>query len=315
MKIGLVLTPFDDANLRLAAQIGVEEVVYYDMYDVPSDPAVLLGVKKRCQEHGMDMTVVEGGPPNNDCVLGRPGRDAEIEHYKRCLESMGKAGVRVLCYNFMPLSLRVVRTSYAIPERGGAMTNGFDLSEWNNDRLTRDGITTDEQIWDNLEYFLRRIVPAAEQAGVKLAMHPDDPPISPMCGLARIMRSVENFQRLIDLVSSPCNGITLCQGCFSEMGADIPAVVRRFADKIHFVHFRDTIGTETNFRETWQDNGRTGMAGAMCAYREIGYAGVLRPDHVPLMEGEEGPAHGYTMKGRLFAVGYMRGLLHGIGAR
>jgi mannonate dehydratase len=310
MKIGLVITPFDETNLRLAAQIGVEEIVYYDMYGLPNDPGELLPVVQRVHEHGMKMTVAEGGPPNNDIVLGKAGRESELENYKRCLDAMSKAGLRVLCYNFMPLSLRVVRTSFETAERGGARTNSFEAAQWDNSRLTRDGITSDEQIWENLEWFLRRIIPAAEAAEIKLAMHPDDPPISPMCGLARIMRSVENFQRLIDLVPSPCNGITLCQGCFSEMRADIPAVIRQFKDRINFVHFRDTIETANGFRETFHDNGRTDMFAAMQAYKEIGYTGVARPDHVPALEGEEGPAHGYTMKGRLFAVGYMRGLMH-----
>jgi mannonate dehydratase len=311
MKIGLVLTPFDETNLRLSGQIGVEEIIYYDMYGLPSDPAELLNFRQRVREHGMEMTVAEGGPPNNDIVLGKAGRESELENYKRCLEAMGKAGFNVLCYNFMPLSLRVVRTSYETPERGGARTNAFEPGNWDNQRLTRDGITSDQQIWDNLEWFLKRIVPAAEEAGVKLAMHPDDPPMSPMCGLARIMRSVESFQRLVDLVPSPCNGITLCQGCFTEMGADMPAVINQFREKIHFVHFRDTAETGAGFRETFHDNGRTDMFAAMQAYKEIGFDGVARPDHVPALEGEEGPAHGYTMKGRLFAVGYMRGLMHG----
>lgn len=312
MKIGLVLTPLDDSNLRLASQIGAEEVVYYDMYGVPQLEQ-LMAAKKQVESFGLKMTVVEGGPPNNDIVLGKSGRDAEIEHYKRCLDAMNKAGVKVLCYNFMPLSLRVARTSYETSERGGAKTNSFEMCAWDNDARTRDGETRDEQLWDNLEYFLKRIVPTAEELGVKLAMHPDDPPISPLRGLARIMRNVEGFQRLVDTVKSPCNGLTLCQGCFSEMGADIPSVIHCFKDSIHFVHFRDTIATPTGFRETFHDNGRTDMAACMRAYREIGYKGVMRPDHVPMLEGEEGPAHGYTMKGRLFAVGYMRGLMHGIG--
>src|SRR4051794_32079576 len=169
MKIGLVLTPLDEANLRLAAQIAAEEVVYYDMYGVP--PAEeLLATKKLVENFGLTMSVVEGGPPNNDIVLGKSGRDGEIENYKRSLAAMAKAGVNVLCYNFMPLSLRVARTSYETPERGGAKTNSFEMNRWDNARRTIDGETCDEQIWENLEYFLKRIVPTAEELGVKLAM-------------------------------------------------------------------------------------------------------------------------------------------------
>ena len=311
MRIGLVLTPLNESNLRLAAQIGVTDVVYYDMKAMPSTCDELRRVRSYIEDFGLNLSVVEGGPPNNAIVLGRPGREAEVEHYKRCLDAMGRAGISVLCYNFMPRSMQVARTSYETSERGGALTSSFERAKW-DDTPTPDAPTTDEQMWDNLDWFLRRVAPAAEAAEVKLAMHPDDPPLSPMCGISRIMRSVENFQRLIDLHDSPCNGLTFCQGCFSEMGADIPAAIRKLAPRIHFVHFRDTVGDVNNFRETFHDNGKTDMLAAMRAYHEIGYTGVMRPDHVPLLEGETGPATGYTMMGRLFAVGYMRGLMRGL---
>lgn len=311
MRIGLVLTPLNDSNLRLAAQIGVTDVIYYDMNGMPSTYEELRRLRLSVEEFGLQLSVVEGGPPNNDIVLGRPGRDDQIEHYRRCLGAMGKAGIGVLCYNFMPNALKVARTSYSTPERGGAMTSSFEWSKWDNTPVA-DAPTTDEQMWENLDYFLRCVMPAAEAAEVKLAMHPDDPPLSPMCGLSRIMRSVDNFQRLIDLHDSPCNGLTFCQGCFSEMNADIPSAIRQFRDRIHFVHFRDTVGDPRSFRETFQDNGKTNMLNAMRAYKEIGYTGVMRPDHVPLLEGETGPATGYTMMGRLFAVGYMKGLMQAV---
>ena len=174
-------------------------------------------------------------------------------------------------------------------------------------------IANDEKMWERLEYFLKRVVPAAEGAGVRLAMHPDDPPMS-LRGQARIMRSVENFDRLLSIVDSPCNGITFCQGCFSEMGADISQTIRHFGDKIYFVHFRDVAGEVPNFRETFHDNGKTDMHAAMRAYREIGYDGVMRPDHAPFMAGagDAGDPTGYTMLGKVFAVGYMRGLIESV---
>ncbi len=116
-------------------------------------------------------------------------------------------------------------------------------------------------MWDNLQYFLEKIIPVAERAGVKLAMHPDDPPLSPIRGLGRIMRSVENFQRLIDLVPSPVNGITLCQGNFALMTDDLPGVIRQFGKqgKIFFVHLRDVRGTPEKFEETFHDDGQTDL--------------------------------------------------------
>jgi mannonate dehydratase len=141
-------------------------------------------------------------------------------------------------------------------------------------------------------------------------MHPDDPPLSPIRGLGRIMRSVDNYKRLIDLVPSPANTITMCQGNFTLMTEDLPSVIRDFGkqDKISFVHFRDVEGTVTKYQETFHDEGKTNMLACMEAYRDIGYDGVLRPDHVPTMEGDSNERAGYSSIGRLYAIGYIKGL-------
>jgi mannonate dehydratase len=126
--------------------------------------------------------------------------------------------------------------------------------------------------------------------------------------MGRIMRSVENYQRLIDLVPSEANGICLCQGNFTLMTEELPDVIRHFGDKIYFVHFRDVRGTPDNFVETFHDEGKTDMHACMQAYRDIGFEGVLRPDHVPTMEGDDNNNPGYSSIGRLFAIGYIKGL-------
>ena len=325
MRIGLVITPFDETNLQLAAQVGAEEIVFYDMNGMPTTVEALLEKKRQAERYGLMMRIIEGGPPMDKIVLAKPGRDAQIEHFNRCLVNMGQAGFTVLCYNFMPWSLRVARTSYETSVRGGALSSSFDFSKWNDARRTEDGETSPEQMWENFDYFLRAVLPTAEKSGVFLALHPDDPPISKLCGLARIFSSVEDFERLVKLEPSPYNGITFCQGTFAEMGADIPAAIRRFADRIHFVHFRDIRGSRLNFVEIFHDEGKTDMFEAMRCYKEIGFKGVMRPDHVPLLANEVnlpggfvaagfsvGKATGYTMMGRLFAVGYMRGLIEAL---
>lgn len=311
MNIGLVIMPSTDANLKLAAQIGVTDVVYYDMTTMPDRAQTLIDAKKRVERFGLRMSVVEGGPPKDRIILHKDGRDEQIEYFKRCLDAMGKAGIHTLCYDWMPPKQGVIRTSFDHPVRAGAITSSFEMSRFDNAKLTDEGRTTDEQMWDDLAYFLRRVLPAAESAGVHLAMHPDDPPLSPLQGLARIMGSPEAFDRMFQMEPSPCNGMTFCQGCFAEMGADIPATIRRMAPRIRFVHFRDVQGTADSFHETFHDNGQTDMLAAMRTYREVGFKGVIRPDHVPLLEGVDRTQadEGYTMPGRLFAVGYMRGLL------
>jgi mannonate dehydratase len=158
-------------------------------------------------------------------------------------------------------------------------------------------------------------LPVAERAGVKLAMHPDDPPLSPIRGVGRIMRSVGNFRRLVDMRKSPVNGVTLCQGNFTLMTKDLPAAIRGFGEKIFFVHFRDVRGVPAKFEETWHDAGQTDMLACMRAYRDIGFNGVLRPDHVPTVEGDSNENAGYSSFGRLYAIGYIRGLRQAVYAQ
>ena len=204
--------------------------------------------------------------------------------------------------------LNWTRTSTTIRSRGGALVTGYDHSQMVDAPLTDYGEVSEDQLWENLHYFLEKVLPVAESAGVKLAMHPDDPPLSPIRGLGRIMRSVENFARLLALVPSPMNGIALCQGNFTLMTDDLPALIRRFGEKIFFVHMRDVAGTAENFQETFHDAGKTDMVACMRAYRDIGFDGVLRPDHVPTMAGDDNNHAGYSSIGRLFAIGYLKGI-------
>ena len=241
--------------------------------------------------------------------LGLPGRDEEIEHAITLIENLGRLGVPVWCYEWMPV-INWMRTSTTIPSRGGALATGFDYEIIKNAPPTEYGTATEEQLWDALDYFLKAVVPVAEEWNVQLAMHPDDPPLSPIRGLARIMRSIENYQRLLDMYPSPMNGICLCQGNFTLMTDDLPAVIRDFGqqNKIFFVHFRDVRGTKEKFVETFHDDGMTDMLACMEAYRDIGFEGVCRPDHVPTMEGDSNDRPAYSSIGRLYAVGYLKGL-------
>jgi mannonate dehydratase len=317
MKLALILPPYANERWTLARQLGVTHAVTQLPNPEPNlrpwDFMPLLHLRQRFEDAGITVAVIESSPPMNNARLGRPERDREVDDFCTLVTNMGAAGIPVLCWNWMAV-FGWTRTSTTTPTRGGALVTSYDHSLMERAPLTDAGRVTDQQLWDSLAYFLERVVPVAEEAKVKLALHPDDPPISPIRGVARILRTPEAMERAVRLVDSSWSGITLCQGTFSTMGADIPATIRRFAalGKTHFVHFRDVSGTPERFAETFHDDGQTDMYEAMRAHREVGYEGVMRPDHVPTMAGESNERPGYEMLGRLYAIGYMRGLIEGV---
>ena len=323
IKIAELLPPHPSALWKMVKQCGVEYVVggmhhYAGWESLPKDfwpwsYNSLVHIKTTYENGGFKLEVIESRPPMEKIKLGLPGRDEEIDNVIMLIKNMGKLGIPVWCYEWMPV-FGWTRTSTTTPIRGGALATSYDHSLMEKAPLTEYGIITEETLWKNLEYFLKAVIPEAEKAGVKLAMHPDDPPISPIRGVARIMRSVEHFQKLLDLYPSEVNGIALCQGNFALMTDDLPSVIRRFGKqgKIFFVHFRNVRGTPYAFTETFHDDGMIDMYECMKAYYEVGFDGAMRPDHVPTMEGDSNDNPAYSSIGRLFALGYMKGLLEAV---
>lgn len=288
-----------------------------------TDFEVVKAVKERWEKEGLKLRVIEGPPSLYEKTkLGLAGRDEEIEHFIEFLHHIARVGIDIVCYNWMPV-ISWARTDLARVSRGGALVSAFDIEAVKDQTvLTEYGELTHNRMWENMAYFLKAVVPEAEKAGVKLALHPDDPPIDSIRGIPRIMTSVEAFKRLLDLYPSPSNGITFCQGSFASMGGpgeevDIPAAIEYFGKRgaIHFVHFRDVKGHKNNFEETFHDAGKTDMFKAMQAYYNIGFRGPMRPDHVPTMEGDSNEHPGYSTIGTLFALGYMKGLMAGCSGR
>lgn len=305
-----------------AEQLGVHHSVAtlpkesgYSEYVKPWDYPVLAQLKKEMEAHGMSLDVIEGIDFIDSAKLGLEDRDEVIANFCTLLENMGKLGIKTVCYNWMPI-FGWFRSNTSIKGRGNSVVTGFtyeDVKDWPH---TSFGVLTKEQLWNNLSYFLERVVPVAEGCGVELAIHPDDPPVDEIAGIQRILTSAEAMYHVTELVPSPYNGITLCQGTFATMGEDIPKAIHRFgeAGKLFFAHFRDIRGDKTQFVETYHEEGKTNMYEALRCYYEVGYNGVIRPDHVPSMYAEDNAVPSYGILGNLFAAGYMKGLMEAIEA-
>jgi mannonate dehydratase len=319
IKLALVLGIGQESRWRLAQQIGVKHaIVGVDgaLRRVPREQyeETLAKVKAKYDAAGLTIAGVESHPvPAEKIKLGLPGRDEEIENYIAAIKALAKVGVPMVCYNWMA-GIGWYRTNVNVPARGGALASEFDYAMAEKQGLTKWGKISEEKIWDNLEYFLKAVIPVAEKAHVQMALHPDDPPISPLRGIGRIATSAANYRRLMNIVPSPVNGVTFCQANFKLMGENIEALAREWCaeKKIFFVHFRDVKGTREHFVETFHDNGPTDMPRMLQAYSEAGFDGPIRPDHAPTMEGESNEHPGYAVAGKVFAIGYMKGILDGL---
>lgn len=317
MQLAEVL-PADERTVLwdLTRQLGVQQVVsgIPDGPDLPPawDFDRLRQIKERFTADGLDLTVIESAPASiqEPIKLGLGDRDEHIGHFCQLIENMGRLNIPIMCHNWMA-GLGWLRTDFGLPERGGALVTGYDNEANERLGLTAYGEVTEDQMWERMAYFLQRVVPVAEKAGVFLAVHPDDPPRSPVRGIGRILTSPENFQRVLDMYPSKHNGMTFCQGNFSAMGVDVPETIRHFGRQgaIKFVHFRDVRGNRDKFVETFHDNGQTDMVEAIRAYADVDFDGPSRVDHVPTMAGEANDNPGYEVMGRLYALGYMRGLM------
>jgi mannonate dehydratase len=288
---------------------------------------------------GLRFAVVESIPVHEDIKLGRPSRDRFIDHYCESVRAMGAVGVQVLCYNFMPI-FDWTRTDLALPLADGSTALAYDhgalsridlsggtgdLPGWATayDASTLGALLTAyanvdaEQLWENLAHFLERVVPEADRAGVRMAIHPDDPPW-PIFGLPRVVTSGAALERLVDLVDSPANGVTFCTG---SLGAnpdnDLPAIAERLGrrGRIHFAHCRNVAITGPKQFHEVAHPGRFGdvpMRAVLAALRSVGFDGPMRPDHGRMIWNERGRP-GYGLHDRALGAMYLQGLWEGLG--
>ncbi len=269
-------------------------------------------IKASYEAAGLKIVGVESAPVSFEKMkLGLDGRDEEIQNFINAIQALSQAGIKMICYNWMA-GLGWTRTNQHVPLRGGAITSEFDLQAAERMGETKYGKVSEEKIWDNLVYFQKAVIPVAEKFGVNMALHPDDPPISPLRGIGRILTSAANYRKAMNIVPSPVNGITFCQANFKLMGEDIYALAKEWCaeKKIFFVHLRDVEGTKEHFREVFHDDCQVDLARILKIYSDCGYDLPMRPDHAPMMEGDGSDRPGgYGVIGKVLAFGYMMGLM------
>ncbi len=299
-----------DATWDFALQSGVKHGVIRlpedEAFDI-TDAAHWQTVHKRFVDFGITPLVIEPMPNElHDHIKAGDGlRDESIEKAIKMFPIMRSLGIDTICFNFMA-HIGWLRTSSNYLERGGARVTQFDPSHF----VPTDKKITKEELWYNYEYFIKAVISEAEKYEIKLALHPDDPPVERLGDVERIMISRDNIRRAVcGIVESDSLGITMCQANYYIMGEDLEDTIREFAKKIHLVHFRNTVGDKSCFRETFHDNGAIDMAAIMRVYKKYGVDVPIRVDHVPTMAGENSTLPGYDAMGRLFAIGYLKGIL------
>lgn len=313
MKLGLKfsLEKLTKENLQFAQQMGVTHIVVHG--PILGDAGVLdyfemLRMKKFVDSFDLELCAIENLPGDHmdPITHAKPERDAQLEKICTSIENMGKVGIPILGYYF---SLAGVSGHWRLYDSGGGRGDAglksfdYDLVK-DAPPLFADSVSV-EEMWERIAYFLEKVVPVAENAGVKLAAHQDDPPAESLFGTGRLLTSHDAMQRLIDLVPSECNGLEFCQGTVAEMEPETTVeAVRRFTEqgKIFYVHFRNVRGGFPKFDEVFIDEGDVNMIAALKAYRDAGYDGVITPDHTPRVVGDEEYGH----RGRAFALGYIR---------
>lgn len=313
MRVGLgQFNELTDEKLQFIKQLGADDF----LMNTPKLPGEkqweyedLLGYRKRAEAAGLRLMALENVPVSfyEKAMLGLPGRDEQITYMQQTIRNMGKAGIPILGYHWMPNS--VWRTPEPALLRGGARGTRFDLSEHDPDELTHGRTFSADEMWANYEYYLERILPVAEESNVILALHPDDPPVESLGGVARIFRNFDGFKRAMDRFPSAHHGLDFCMGCWSEMGGmeNVLRGVQHFGSRnqIVYVHFRDVQGEVPRFNECFIDEGNVDPLLVMKALHDVDFTGFLITDHVPQMVDDTPWGH----RGRAYAIGYMKALL------
>ena len=318
-KLSENVADVNPSTLRWLKQLGCKHVIFQGTDRVDSENkgywtlADILPARRNCDEAGL---ILESMMIPIDFYrkarLGQAGRDEEIDRVCRTIKAAGEAGVPMMEWRFWPDFYWDDRVGYyEVPGRGEAVLRAYDYGRVKNALpFPEIGIVNETEMWARFLYFAKPIVEAAERAHVRLSMHPNDPPVPNMRGVARIFRHTDGLRRFLKEIPSPASGITFCQGTITEMGVDVLKEIRYFGklNKIFLVHFRAVRGTVPEYTEVFIDEGDVDMLQAMKTYKEAGYSGPFVSDHTPRVEGDTPWGH----IGRTFSLGYMRAIVHAV---
>ncbi len=312
-----------DQKLALVSTLGLDCVAIdlpdtrrgnpaMDLSTRESTSAFFKAAKEKVAAHGMQLRTVLATAGFDEIKRGLPGRDEKIAFLLDIVHAMGEAGVPILAYNFKLLNSKLLRSA-PTQGRGTSTYISFDYGEYlKKPAPPISPPLSEQQVFDNLSYFLKALVPAAEKAGVRMALHPDDPPVPKgtpaLAGAGHIASTFDQYDQIFGIVPSPSNGMLFCQGCVTEMqGVNVYDAIRRMGsiDKIVMVHFRNVRGEFPHFQETFVDNGDVDMYKAMQAYRDIGFKGPFSLDHSPMFPGAESA-------NQAFVIGYIRALIQAV---
>lgn len=337
------VTRITDAQARFAHQMGVPEVnlnQYWPSFAGEAlEEADMRTLREAVEARGLRVGALENVPPAfyDRIMTGRPGREEQMQRLQRTVRNVARAGIRTLGFHFMatgvwrtnqpldapPATIDPARVSpqlsddqYPVPRvgRGGAGVSTFDRRLVASAPIPPDGPISEERMWDNFAYFIRGIMPVAEEEGLRIALHPDDPPVPSLGGIARPFRSFEGFRRAAELAESPLFGLTFCLGNWILMGReDLFRGIEYFGSRglIHYAHVQAVRGTPERYEETFFDQGDL-LPEAIAALRDIGFDGALVPGHPPVTGAADGPFEDpwrQDLHGMAHSIGFIQGLL------
>jgi mannonate dehydratase len=306
---------FTEEHLRLAKQFGCEEIVVARPERmVPGENGRweyddLAKLRDWIESFGLRIGAITNLPYAfwDKVRLGLPGREAQMENFNATVRAIGQAGIPILTYAFRP---DAHARTHSLNGRGGAEVTAFDRAKLDPATLPYGREFDAAHMWEAYTYFITRAIPVAEAAGVRLAVHPDDPPGIPIGGVARIFSTLEDHDRASQICPSPAWATLLCAGCWAEHdgSAGVLRAIRHFGarDQIAFVHIRDVQGESEAFNECFFGEGRLELTRTMLALKEVGFTGFVIDDHAPRMEGD---VPRWNARTRAYQSGYLQGVL------